>query len=100
MNLPDVFQNKNIDIKDMPQELFYGNKVTSTINKQKKDIRTVIKNLFQSSNYVYKLDVTIVTNYKTIDTSIVGQNANHLITIDNDLIPIRDIIDIYEKKKN
>lgn len=36
MNLPDVFQNKNIDIKDMPQELFYGNKVISTVNKQKK----------------------------------------------------------------
>lgn len=100
MNLPDVFQNKNIDIKEMPQELFYGNKVGVERNHMKKDIKATIKNLFQSSNYVYKLDVIIEMKNKTIDTSIVGQNANHLITIDNDLIPIKDILDIYEKKKN
>lgn len=99
MNLPNVFQNKNIEIKNTPQELFYGNQIIrkNTINK---DIKATIKNLFQSKNYVYKLDVSIETANKTFDTSIVGQTNNHLITIDNELVPIKDILDIYEKKKN
>ena len=99
MNLPDVFQNKKIEIKEIPQELFYGNRV---INKStsKKDIKATIKNLFQSKNYVYKLDVLVETKNKTWDTAIVGQTNNNLITINNELIPISDILDIYEKKKN
>ncbi|MCX4365994.1 MAG: hypothetical protein OSJ70_09530 [Bacilli bacterium] len=99
MNLPNVFQNKKIEIKDTPQELFYGNRIIPK-ETEKKDIKTTIKNLFQSKNYVYKLDVLIETKNNTLDTSIVGQTNNHLITINNELIPIRDIIDIYEKKKN
>ena len=99
MNLPEVFQNKKIEIKETSQELFYGNKSVpkSTHNK---DIKGIIKNLFQSKNYVYKLDVIIETNKKTIDTSIVGQTGNNLITINNELISINDIVDIFEKKKN
>ncbi len=100
MSLPNVFQNKNIEIKDTPQELFYGNEIMSPRKPSNKDIKATIKNLFQSSNYVYKLDVIIKTPNKVIDTSIVGQNNNHLITIDNELIPIKDILDIYEKKRN
>ena len=99
MNLPGVFQNKKIEINNAPQELFYGNRV-SVVNTAKKDIKSTIKSLFQSKNYVYKLDVIIETKNKTIDTSIVGQTNNHLITIDNELILINDILDIYEKKKN
>lgn len=99
MNLPDVFQNKRIEIKETPQELFYGNRITPK-NTPQKDIKAAIKNLFQSKNYVYKLDVIIETKNKTIDTAIVGQTNNHLITIDNELINIKDILDIYEKKKN
>lgn len=98
MNLPDVFQNKKIEIRETPQELFYGNQVI-TKTQNPKDIKATIKNLFQSKNYVYKLDVIIETKSKTFDTAIVGQTNNHLITIDNELILIRDILDIYEKKK-
>lgn len=100
MNLPNIFQNKNIRIEKTPQELFYGNKEKQVKKEVKKDIKSTIKNLFQSKNYVYKLDCIITTEDKTFDTAIIGWNSQNIITIDNELIPIKSIIDIYEKKRN
>lgn len=99
MSLPNVFQNKNIKIEENPQELFYGNSKGPSRKSINKDIRATIKNMFQSRNYVYKLDCIILTNEKEYNTSIVGYNSHDLITIDNELIPFKDIIDIYEKER-
>lgn len=100
MSLPNVYQNKNIKIDKTPQELFYGNNKASIKKTTNKDIKATIKNMFQSRNYVYKLDCLIMTTTKEYDTSIIGYNSHNLITIDNELIPLNDITDIYEKKRN
>lgn len=98
MNLPNVFQNRNIGNINNDQEIFYGNKETIPIKQVKKiDIDQKIKQLFQSKNYVYKLNVSITTNTNTFDSVIIGKSNNNLITIDNELIPIKNIIDINEK---
>ena len=44
--------------------------------------------------YSDKADVKIKLKNETIKKRIVGHNTTHLITIDNELIPITDIIDI------
>ena len=96
MNLPNVFQNKNINNTNNSQEYFYGiekNKIPS----RKTDINSKIKQLFQSPNYVYKIDVIITTKHSTIERTIIGKSRNYLITIDNETININDIIDINEK---
>lgn len=100
MSLPNVYQNKNIKIEETPQDLFYGNSKRPIKKSVNKDIRATIKNMFQSRNYVYKLDCIILTDRKEYDTSIVGYNSHDLITIDNELIPLNEITDIYEKKRN
>ena len=45
--------------------------------------------------YVYKADVEIVLKDKKIIKRIIGKNDGSLITIDNELIPLSEIKDIY-----
>ena len=56
-----------------------------------------INNLFKSNKYIYKINVNIKTKSRDFDTTIIGKMNNNLITIDNNLIPIKDIVDIKEK---
>lgn len=100
MNLPSVFQNKDIGNINNDQEYFYslGNK-TNTRAKTKSNINIddKINNLFKSNKFIYKLNVLISLKDKELDTTIVGKVNNSLITINNELIPISEIIDINEK---
>lgn len=98
MNLPKVFQNRNIGNINNDQEYFYSlNNSKQTEKKGPINIDNKINNLFKSSKFIYKINVIIKTSGKDIDTTIIGKTNNKLITIDNDLIPIKDIIDITEK---
>lgn len=55
-----------------------------------------IDNIFKSPDYVYKADVTIVTDTETLKRRIIARNRNNIITIDNEYIPISIIRDIYK----
>ncbi len=59
-----------------------------------KNINQKINDIFKSSQYVYKADVQLTLKDGSVTKRIVGRNSNYLITIDNELIPISDIIDI------
>lgn len=59
-----------------------------------KNIYQKINDIFNSERYVYKAEVEIKTSKGDIKTKVIGQNKTHLITIDNELIPITDIEDI------
>lgn len=99
MNLPNVFQNNNINYEDNSQDLFYSkNNIERKTPTNKIDINTQIKNIFSSTSYVYKINVIITTNKDTFETTIIGKSNNYLITMNNELINIKDIIDIKEKK--
>lgn len=108
-DLPEMYHNninKNINnnkciysslIKNTEEENTKKNS-NKEINK-KNDWFTIeqkIFNIFNSKDYIYKADVTIVTDTQTIKKRIVGKNANNLITIDNEYIPISIIKDIYK----
>lgn len=99
MNLPNVFQNTKMRDPNNSQELFYGEKNTHILNKpnNKIDINKKIKDIFSSTSYVYKMDVTITTKSKIFDTTIIGKSQSYLITLNNELINIKDIIDINAK---
>lgn len=95
--LPSIFVN-------CKQKSLGNNKKVSYTSqnetRNKKDITTPqninkkIKDIFNSSNYVYKANVEIKLKNETITAKIVGKNQTHLITLENKLIPIKDIIDI------
>lgn len=66
----------------------------STVSIEKK-----IQDIFNSSDYVYKADVTIVTDREKLRKRIIARNRNNIITIDNEYIPISIIRDIYKQDK-
>lgn len=104
--LPGIFANKiekgvdnnanvyysanNERIDNLPSDNKDNNKkIDSSLNVNQK-----INKIFSSTKYVYKADVRIQLKNDQIDCRIIGKNATHLITMDNKLIPISDIIDI------
>jgi len=104
-DLPKVFHNK-IDKKfDNNRSVYYssngdGNDIVD--NTQVRDSKTVlqkINEIFSSPNYVYKANVDITLKDRKVTKRLIGRNKNYIITMDNDLIPIDDIVDIRSQKK-
>lgn len=100
-DLPKVFHNK-IDKKfDNNKSVFYSSERSNNV-EDSIDTRNVlqkINDIFSSPNYVYKANVEITLKDKKITKRIIGRNKSYIITMDNDLIPITDIIDIKSLKK-
>lgn len=96
--IPKVFANK-VNSKGNNDDSFYSH--DGELNNEKneslkfnKSIEQKINDIFNSSNYVYKADVLIKLRDGEISKRIVGKNSKYLITMDNELIPISDVIDI------
>ena len=52
--------------------------------------------MFSSPTYVYKADVEIVLNNgERMVRKVIGSHQGQLITMDNELIPVNQIQDIY-----
>lgn len=101
--LPKVFANKVERKAGNNEDVYYSHgesamnedRTSSTKPKLKiKNVNQKINEIFSSSSYVYKADVKITLKDGTVTKRIVGRNATHLITIDNELIPLTDIVDI------
>lgn len=101
-DLPKIFHNK-IDKKiDNNKTVYYSNSKDENRSIIKEDNRTIqrkINDIFSSPNYVYKANVEITLKDKKVTKRIIGRNKNYIITMDNTLIPINDIIDIKQNKQ-
>lgn len=99
--LPKVFAN-NIEKEINNNEKIYSsyseqNKKKKEITENqftKKNINQKINEIMNSKNYIYKTPVKIKTKNDEITTKIIGKNRQNIITIDNKLIRIDEIIDI------
>lgn len=102
--LPGVFVNK-IDKKlTNNKTVYYGGadeKVEKKVEEKKVhlgneplNIKQKLNQVFKSVNYIYKIDVMITLKDKTVTKKIIGYNDRDVITFDNELIPIADILDI------
>ena len=96
--LPKMYRcsiNKEINNIQDVYASFYNEEYTSNKNYNIIDIENKINEIFNSPNFVYKADVTIELENEIIKRRIVAKRNNNLITIDNELIPISSIKDIY-----
>ncbi len=90
-----MFANKiNKKIDNNRQYYYSKNSDVTLTNTKGKNIKQKINEIFTSRNYVYKADVTIFTKSGELRKRIIGKNSNYLITDNNELIPITDILDI------
>ena len=94
--LPELYTNtfnKKIDNSleyiSIPKETIDNNTDLSKYSLNKK-----IENIFKSKNYIYKIKVEISYQNKTTTETLIGKTKNNLITIDNKLINLNDILDI------
>ena len=103
--LPKVFANK-IDKELKNNKTVYYNKNEERKIEEKDPLSSIltvnqkINQIFSSARYVYKADVVITTKNGKLNKRIIGRNRNELITMDNEVININDIIDIEFKKNN
>jgi hypothetical protein len=98
--LPKVFHNKIDKNFNNNRSVYYSN--NNYEEDRNMDSRTVlqkINDIFSSPNYVYKANVEITLKDKKVTKRIIGRNKSFIITMDNSLIPISDIIDIKSLKK-
>lgn len=107
--LPRMYRNKiekEICNNDKFFSTMYNNRKDdivkeSNMNFKRSDNYTVeqkIANIFNSPNYIYKIDVVIVTDKTTLNKRIVGKTKTNLITMESEYIPINTIRDIYIAK--
>ena len=100
-DLPRMYHNK------IEKDLNNNKKIFSTLEKEEErrsininnknnyTVEQKIYNIFNSPNYIYKIDVVIVTDTSKEIKRIVGKTKTNLITMDNEYIPINTIRDIY-----
>lgn len=76
------------------EKVYYskGNNIEKKLSKI--DVKKEINDIFKSNDFVYKADVAITLKDKKIKTTIIARNNSSLITMDNEIIKISDIIDI------
>ena len=103
-DLPKVFHNNVNKRFNNNSNVFYSCNDNRNLKVEenvydKKNILQKINEIFSSPNYIYKANVEITLKDKKITKRIIGRNKNYIITMDNMLIPISDIIDIHSIKK-
>lgn len=93
--MPKVFANKIDKQIGNNEKVYYGNEERGhEFRNDGLNVNQKINQIFGSSKYVYKADVIIKLKDKTISKKIIGRNKGQLITMDNELINISDILDI------
>ncbi len=86
--LPKVFKNNITKPINNNKTVYYGANDRVADNKI-----TDIDKLFKQ-NKIYRTNVKIKTDSKELETKIIGRSTKHLITINNELIPINSIISL------
>ncbi len=91
--LPSIYKN------DINKKIKNNREVTYVKEERKtQNINEILNTIFNGTGYSYNIPLIIKTNTNTYQTSLVSKNTTNVITLDNDIIPIKDIISIERKK--
>jgi len=81
--IPKLFKNKSINPIDNNQK---------QVKVKDNNIEEILNNIFNSISNPYNIKVLLKTNNINKETYIVFRNSNSITTIENETIPIKDII--------
>ena len=84
--LPRIFKVQPHKNFNNNENYFYG-------EYRSKNNKVAIDDLFKI-NEVYRTSVKLVLKNKTVSKVIIGRTQNNLITLDNEIIPISEIIEV------
>ena len=88
--LPSIYKNEiNKKIKN--------NREVTYIKEEKQNINEIIDSIFNGIGYSYNIPLIITTKDKIYETSLISRNKKNINTLDNQSIPISEIITIERK---
>ena len=94
--------NKERIFRNTLNKKFHNNQDLYTCDNNKsisldnKLIRNKIDEILADKSFIYRIKVHIVIDNKIIERKIIGIYNDNLVTIDNEYIPINNIMDIYK----
>ena len=91
--LPDIYANPIEKNFHNTQETYYGS-LNDSSRSDRRSVTEKINAIFSSKEFVYKSKVRIELSNETKICTLVGKTDKSLLTLENDTIPISDIIDI------
>lgn len=94
--LPKIYQGTFDKEIHNNKEMEYLSEIDE-IKEAKETVEDKISSLFSSSRHIFHIPVIIKTKDRVYNTKIAGKVKNYIITLDNDIIYISDIISIEEK---
>lgn len=92
--LPKIFQNDFSKTINNNKKICYlkNDDINNTYNLRM--INSVLDDIFNGLGYPYNISVIINTDNKIYDTSLIARDKENIITLDNEIIPIKNIISI------
>lgn len=89
---PSLFKNTNINPIN-------HNKKQAIVEKINTDIEEVLNQIFKEK-YPFNTKVLLKTNTKSLETYLIKRTEKTITTLDEEIIPINEIIDLNIKKKD
>ena len=89
-------KNKKVFVNKITDDIGNNQKYTEVEERcyEKEDVEDKLNKLFNTNGYIFNTKVKIITKDKVYNTKIASRVGNSLITLDNDVIYIKDINDI------
>ena len=91
--LPSIFKNENINAKDHNKRIIH-------IKEENINIEEELNKIFDGFSHPYNTKVYIKTINKDYETYLVSRTKNNIITLDNEVIPLSEIIYLKSNKKD
>ena len=91
-DLPNIFKGKVGENINNNKDMIYTSNNREEVKS--KSIDAKINDIFSAKDFVYKKKVTIITKNGAITKEVVGINDKGLLTLDNEVINLKDILDI------
>ena len=89
---PSLFKNTNINPIDHNKKIIHVQSIDTNIEE-------ILDQIFKEK-YPFNIKVLLKTNTKELETYLIKRNENTITTLDEEIIPINEIIDLTIKKKD
>lgn len=76
-----------------------NNKELCVVGKSNTNINSILNEIFNGYRHSYNIRVIIYTKDKLLDTYLIGRNNGSVITLDNEIIKIDEIVSIEIKNQ-
>lgn len=69
-------------------------------NMSLSELKTILNEVFSGYGYAYNIPLIIKTTKKEYQTTLIAKTKKNIVTIENEVIPISEILSIEKKKNN